>query len=61
MKLAIGQRVAVELFGLSFRVRDAEADGTIVDLAPGAVTVRLGANADVQEVCVSQNRVRPAA
>jgi ribosome maturation factor RimP len=50
MRRAIGERVEVDLFGLRY-VADGDdlvATGTIVELAPGSITVRLdGRHAEV--------------
>ena len=50
MRRAIGERVEVDLFGLRSlgHDHDAVATGTIVELAPGSITVRLdGRHAEV--------------
>jgi hypothetical protein len=50
MRRAIGERVQVDLFGLRSlgESQDPVATGTIVELAPGSITVRLdGRHGDV--------------
>jgi hypothetical protein len=57
MRRAIGERVEVDLFGLrSFGDgHDAVATGTIVELAPGSITVRLDGH--LAEVTVGPARL----
>ena len=42
MRREIGEKVEVDMFGLRVgQVQDAVVSGTIVELAPGSITVRL--------------------
>jgi hypothetical protein len=59
-QLNIGQRVQIDLFGMRLGGRhswDAPAEGTVVGLGPGVITVRLERDGGVSEVTVSPGRI----
>lgn len=59
-QLQVGQRIAVDLFAMRVPGHaDHEAEGTIVDLGPGVITVRVErAGHGPAEVTVSVGRVQ---
>jgi hypothetical protein len=58
--LQIGQRIQIDLFGMRLgdpHRWDAPAEGTVVGLAPGVITVRLEGYGGASEVTVSPGRI----
>jgi hypothetical protein len=61
MSLEIGQRIQINLFGMrvgGVGAGDSPAEGTVVGLGPGVITVRLQQeNGALSEVTVSPGRI----
>jgi hypothetical protein len=61
MSLELGQRIQINVFGMRLvgvRAGDSSAEGTVVGLGPGVITVRLEREDGVlSEVTVSPRRI----
>ena len=60
LSLELGQRVSIDSSGLGLpggRQMQSFATGTIVDIAPGVITVRLEADGGMLDVTISPGRI----
>jgi ribosomal protein L21E len=59
--LELGQKIDIDVAGLGLpgaRIMEARATGTVVDIAPGAITVRLDVDGGERVVTVSPRRIQ---